>query len=688
MRLPSARERRAAWQVARTELRSLMRDKRAIFSAFVLPIVLYPFLFLGQEQLESLSKEGLAEREVTVYFADDAAPDDFGPRLRDALEERAPIVVLDADRESLARIDEQVHLGTDESAVRERELFEDSMGSDAQLLIHTLPHTDVPGRALVRVHYDGADDLTGEALRRLREAVDELDAAAREQRIATLLGPDPAAGLALESRDLASDAERSGMTLGRFLPLLAVIVLLSGGATAALAAFAGEREAGTLETLLVQPVRAEVFVWGKFTAVLIVSLVTLVCNVASVFGSVAFGLGELPGSDGAGGFGADPVALLLSAVVFLPAVLMLCATLCWISGRAKSFREGQHLLLPLMLVALAPTALSTQRDLVLEPGVAWIPMAGQALSFRDALTGSLRFGPAMIAFVTGCVWAALALARLGRAFDAERLFGSPDAEREAAARRLQSRRALAWGWGGALVVFLANGLVAGWDPLRGAAVVLWTVLPLAAWRSARATARRGGSSVVDVLGLRAPAPHHALGALILAPTLGHLSMWLLRVQSEVLPLPGGSAQAEALAQQFAALGLPLLLFLTAFTPAVCEEVFFRGALLGGLRRDLSRRASLGWQALIFGVAHASIYRLLPTMWIGLVLGAIRLRTASLWPCVLLHLAYNAWVLTSGSERPAWLDASWLGWVGLWGAVLLALPARPRQDYGARHLPPE
>lgn len=678
MKFLSARERRAAWQVARTELRSLMRDKRAIFSAFVLPIVLYPFLFLGQDRLESLSKEGLSEREVTVYFADDDAPDDFGARLRDALEDRAPIVVLDADRESLARIDAEVHKGTDESAVRERELFEDSMGSDAQLLIHTLPHTDVPGRALVRVHYDGADDLTGEALRRLREAVDELDVAAREQRIATILGPDPAAGLALEPRDLASDAQKSGMTLGRFLPLLAVIVLLSGGATAALAAFAGEREAGTLETLLVQPVRAEVFVWGKFAAVLGVSLVTLACNVASVFGSVAFGLGELPGSDAAGGLGADPVALLLSVVVFLPAVLMLCAMLCWISGRAKSFREGQHLLLPLMLVALAPTALSTQRDLVLEPAVAWIPLAGQALSFRDALTGSLRFGPAAIAFVTGCVWAAMALVRLGRAFDAERLFGSPDAEREAAARRLQSRRALAWGWGGALVAFLANGQIAGWDPLRGGAIVLWAVFPLAAWYSARSTARRGGSSVGEVLALRAPAPQHLVGALLLVPTLAHLSMWLLEVQKNALPMPGTAAQAAGLEAYFASLGVPLLLFLAAFTPAVCEEVFFRGALLGGLRRDLSRRASLGWQALIFGAAHASIHKLLPTMWVGLVLGVLRLRTGSLWPCVLLHFGYNALLLTSGPLRPeslAWLDDPRLAWAGLVGLPLLALPAR-------------
>jgi sodium transport system permease protein len=682
----SAEERRALLQVARTELRSLLRDRRAIFSAFVLPLILYPFLFLGQDRLEQLSREGLSEREVTVLFSDGGAPPDFVSALRAELESREPLEIVDVPARLALDLDAEVQRGSAEAAVHESEIFQDAVANGGQLLVQCLGHPDVPGRSLVRVHYDGADDLTNEALKRLRESIDVIEDAARTERLEQLLGPDPAAGLRLESIDLASEEQRSGLLLGRLLPLLAVIVLLSGGATAALAAYSGERESGTLETLLVQPLRAAVFVWGKFVAVLTVSLITLACNVASVWGSAAAGLGKLPGATGSEALGADPVRLALSALVFLPAVLLLCATLCLVSGRAKSFREGQHLLLPLMLVALAPTALSTQRDLELDYGVALIPLAGQGLSFRDALIGNLRFGPALVAFLSGLVWSALALVKLASALDAERLFGSPDAEREAAQRRLQSRRALAWGWAGAFVVYIAGGLigfVSDLDPLPGSALVLWLVLPLFAVLSARATARRSGTPLGEVLGIGMPAPPHLLGALLLVPALGRMMEAFREFQQTVLPMPS-AGDTSALEASFGSLSTVAVLFIFAVTPAVCEELFFRGALLSGLRKDLRARTALIWQALIFGVAHASIYRFVPTLWLGFLFGVLRLRTRSIWPSVLLHFGYNAWLVTALEPRPdwlAWADSHWSLALAAGGLILLATP-RGRARTGA------
>jgi sodium transport system permease protein len=120
------------------------------------------------------------------------------------------------------------------------------------------------------------------------------------------------------------------------------------------------------------------------------------------------------------------------------------------------------------------------------------------------------------------------------------------------------------------------------------------------------------------------------------------------------------------------------LFIFAVTPAICEELFFRGALLSGLRKDLRPRAALIWQALLFGVAHASIYRFVPTLWIGFLFGLLRLRTRSIWPCVLLHFGYNAWLVTSLGARPAWLawaDSHWSIALAALGLLLIATPSR-------------
>ena len=123
------------------------------------------------------------------------------------------------------------------------------------------------------------------------------------------------------TRDLASEEDLGGALLGRILPLILVMVLPSGGSYAALSAFPGERETGTLETLLVQPVPSSAIVWGKFSAVLIAGLTAVTLNLGSLLGSVALGLGELPGSSGEVG-GPGLVRFLLGVGLLLPLCLL------------------------------------------------------------------------------------------------------------------------------------------------------------------------------------------------------------------------------------------------------------------------------------------------------------------------------------------------------------------------------
>src|SRR6185295_8575585 len=99
-------------------------------------------------------------------------------------------------------------------------------------------------------------------------------------------------------------------------------------------------------------------------------------------------------------------------------------------------------------------------------------------------------------------------------------------------------------------------------------------------------------------------------------------------QRVVLPLPSRVAHGELL-EGLANVPLAAQIFLLAISPAVCEELFFRGALLSGLRRDLGALTCIAWEAVIFGAAHSSIYRFVPTGILGMVLTAITLRTRSL-----------------------------------------------------------
>ncbi len=666
---------RLARAVFATQVRGLLRDRRALFAAFVLPILLYPLMFLGNSWLERLSTRTLEARTVRAALDLRGAPEDAAARLRARLAEEAPIEIEDVDAGAVLP---DAAAAPDAAPAVERAAA--LLADDHDVLLAALP-ADPGAPWSLATWYDGTRDVSNEARRRVRLATRDLhDELARERRL-QLLGSDPARGLALTPIDVASPEDQSGALLGRWLPLLAVFVLLAGASHAALAAFAGEREAGTLETLLVQPVTSGSVVAAKFAAVLAVSVVSLVLNVGSVVVCLALGLGTLPGSGGADGFALGAGRMLGGAALFLPAAVLLCALLCLVCGRARTFREGQHLLLPLLLLAVVPTLPALQPDIELDALLAALPLTGPSLVLRDALRGSVSIPLAAWAMVASSGWAALALWRLARALDAEKLLQHGENEDEVGRRRTQSRTALRW----AILVVFAVYLVGGWlqalDPVWGLALTLWGILPLAAWLSARGTARRARESIADVLSLRPPRVAHALGAVLIAPAAALGARHLFEWQQRALPMPH-HFESVSLPLEILGQGVLLQVVLLALSPAICEELFFRGALLSGLRRDAPWWRVLAWQALLFGAVHASIYRFAPTALLGALLAAITLRARSVVPAVLLHGAYNA-LLVLSDTWPV-LSNPHLAWAALLAPFLFLGRENPSApELGAR-----
>jgi sodium transport system permease protein len=170
--------------------------------------------------------------------------------------------------------------------------------------------------------------------------------------------------------------------------------------------------------------------------------------------------------------------------------------------------------------------------------------------------------------------------------------------------------------------------------------------------------------VIATLQLVRPRAANALGAVLLAPALSALAKIIFEWQKVALPLPSRVEHGDLL-QGLAGIPLSMRILLLAISPAVCEELFFRGAFLSGLRRDLSVVSCLAWEAVLFGAAHSSIYRFVPTAILGMVLAAITLRGRSLLPAILLHATYNL-LLLGDVESPM------LVWLAAPGLLLLTL----------------
>jgi sodium transport system permease protein len=88
-----------------------------------------------------------------------------------------------------------------------------------------------------------------------------------------------------------------------------------------------------------------------------------------------------------------------------------------------------------------------------------------------------------------------------------------------------------------------------------------------------------------------------------------------------------------------------LLVLMAIVPAICEELAFRGFILSGLRGLGHPGRAVLYTAVLFGLTHAILQQSLAAILLGMVLGLIALRTASIFPCIAFHLVNNAMGLT-------------------------------------------
>jgi sodium transport system permease protein len=653
-----------------TEIHGLLRDRRALFSAFLLPVLLYPLLFLGNSWLARISKETLAARTVKIALDISAMPASEADRMRDLLHQEQPIELTEIDATRLLALGTDLETGATLSGV-ERNTVSAVLGGSGDLLLVARRLQDIPPYAL-RVYFDGQTDIGNEAQKRVDSAVQKLRRELRAQRIHTVLGPDPAHGLSVEPVDTASQADQSGATLGKYLPLIAVFVLLAGASYAALSAFAGERESGTLETLLVQPVPRSSIAAGKFAAVLVTGIATLVLNAGSVLVCLHLGLGALPSADLAASTGmiVDAGRLFSAAFLFLPAAVFLCAVLCLACGRARTFREGQQLLLPMMFLAILPTIPATQPDIVLDPLLAAIPLCGPALALRDALRGNVAIGMATWMFVANCAWAWLALAKLSSLLDAERVMQHQDNPEETATREVQSRYALRWAIVAVFAVYLIGATLQSWNLAWGLAATLWLVILPLALLSARGTAQRARETLREALWLRAPNALHALGAALIAPAFVLVGQHVFEWQKRVLPLPSSFGEVELLPA--AVNDHPWLkVALIAISPAICEEMFFRGALLSGLRRDLTWWRVVIYEMIAFGAVHMSIYRFAPTAVLGGVLTLLTLRSKSLIPAMILHATYNGILVLQTGEG---FDPRF-AWLGVLGVLCFAATAR-------------
>lgn len=681
----SAPDHRVVLTIFQKELVETLRDRRTLALMFLLPLVVYPFLVVLGSETAALSATRLEAKQTVVELygaipAEVRAALDASPRLRTRTATAAAFD-REAERDARARL-------------RRREV-------DVALTATTSRDVRRPEfeNLELRAYLDRTSDHAELAERRLFETLETLEARLRRERLEALsIGAESLEPLRLSVHSTSSRSELGGKLLARLLPLMVLFFVALSLFYPAVDLSAGEKERGTLATLLVTPVRPLDIVLGKYLAVLAIGSIAAVLNVVVIGSTLLRVLAAGPDSLGIALPSPTPTAVLgllfggflLAAQV--GAVMLLVASL------ARSFRDANTLMTPVLLLLLVPPTLLLSLPGASAPGAfAAVPVLGAVSLIAEALETTASARAVVLGTLSASVLVAVSIGLTARLFADERaLFSEGGARAEWRSLLLSPPPPgpaaalvfLAWLFAGN---YFLGALIRPGAVLLGVLLVQVSVQLLPSLLFARWLAAGPGRppKLGSLLGLRRPADARiptarGVGAGLLVGVGAGLGLalpltWLQRSWLELPPESAGLAQLLDLG------GTHWLALVggLALVPAISEELAFRGVVLGLLRARWRPGAAVIAQALLFGLLHASLIRVLPTAALGLLLGALAVRTGWLLPGLLAHATHNALIVLVAHFSPETARAlesptPWalVAWVPL-GLALWLLMRPPR-----------
>ena len=576
------------------ELREALRDRRTLAVMILLPLVVYPLLAMLAAQVATGREKQREERPSTV----------------------AVLGVGHTHDTLVARIKKNPTLFV---------LLPGGTGADVEAGRLDALVTPADANAdKVTVIFDASRDESRIAEERLGELV------------ASAMPEGCVPAFTLQRHSIAPNARLGGYLLSKALPLFVVLMVLLGAFYPAIDVTAGERERGTLETVLCSPIRRFDLMLGKVLAVATLAALTGVLNL----GSMAITLMQILR------LASQHIALdvpwgnaLQSSLVIFPAALLFAAAFVALGATARNLKEAQTLLLPVYFLTIAPAMAGAIGEYRLAGLAAWIPGMNVTLLARDLLVGRATWSGGLAAIASTVLLSTLALAAAARIYDSERLVVPPPRGHRESAGPASVTSA-----GDALVLFALAFLLLYFVFLPIEQHHLTIGLLAADWLGlfglVALYARMSGRRFAETVGLARPTARAWLGAVLVGGSawaaVAVLSEWLVPVPKHLV-----DELRRAIVPLDGSRGLFATLLLMAVTPAICEETLFRGPILRGLRARLGPAAAALCTGVLFGLFHLDVYRLLPATVLGTLLGFIAFESGSILPAMLAHFCNNA-----------------------------------------------
>ena len=645
--------------LVRKEVLDILRDKKTLVMMVVVPVLLYPLIIIGMSLAFSYVMQSQENREHTVGYS---------AEYREMVEDLQTLRAADEqDAENAANL----------TFVPAEEGKEEETKDTTNAWMEISKETG--GAWHVTVQYTSSDETssyTSEALTELLEAYS--DRLLSENLRAEGLSEEFLHPVVCEEEDLTPASESFGMDIGGSIGMILIITLLMGAMYPAIDATAGEKERGTLETLLTLPVTNFQMILSKYVSVALFACVTAMLSLLSLGGSVLFlmfGLSpELAEQMQGFSFQALLSQLPLLVVTLLVTALLVTALCMCFCVFARSFKEANNYITPVMLVVMFGSMSAMLPSVRLDYRTALIPIVNVSLMVKQIIAQQLDAGLAGTTILVNFGYSVVTVWVLARMYNSEDiLFSDGFRGLQLFQKRSEIRKGTVPGMGDLtisialvlLLVLYVGMAVTVRGALAGTIVTELIILavPLFIIWYMKSDAR-------GMFRLHRPSVRACAGGGLLY--MGSYMFGLGCSMIAIHLLPESAQNVEGAYEGLLAHPLPVLLFAMALMPAVAEEILFRGYLFGSLREHFAtkvaesgrsartgsfevpgssdnelkkERVGCAWaiaiSGLVFAVFHLSLVKLPATFLLGAGFALTVWKGGSIYVSMALHFINNA-----------------------------------------------
>ena len=347
------------------ELMDIFRDKKTIFMSLVIPLIIFPLLFLvlGGSMDKSMKQ---VEENLTVAIVDSG-----NSSLSQFLHNQETIKLVESTdveadiKSGKILVALEIPANFDEDIIAEKP-------ADLALL------------------YDNSSQSSQMAFSAVSSMVDAYSKVVIEERLlARDIRGDLLTPVVIDTRTTEKEEEGFGkFMLSLMLPLMLVIFSITGPMGVAVDLGAGEKERGTLEPLLTTQAGRLSLLWGKFFAITVMGLLSTMASLLGLLFSMRQEGGLFQGS----AVSIEPITLVLIGLVTLLLTMFFGALELSISIYARSFKEAQTYISPLTMISFIPTYATYMLDAKnIETYYFHIPLANISCILKEFLAGIYNF---------------------------------------------------------------------------------------------------------------------------------------------------------------------------------------------------------------------------------------------------------------------------------------------------------